>query len=244
MSLPLYLMYVWIIEDSCGNYHCWDKWIFQWFYYLQNEFSYAGTFILNQGSGILAAYDTLMMYWKWHVDGSLQDCDISWALAMEILQSCTKPSMSYGCFVGMQIGCVITSLWYIINRKYFIWTLKYFWKLSKDYISHILQHISAAYLYCLYMSAEDVPSSGPDLHCLFSCHLTDIWSHGWSKTTAENSEFFRNVLFMSRCEKCLYKRENGIDGKNIIGKLIYWLAISNILHAQLCAKDTNTIIWW
>ena len=123
----LFTWCIWITEDSCGNYHSWDKWIFQWFYYLQNKFSYAGTFILNQGSGILAAYDTLMMYWKWHVDGSLQDCGISWALAMEILQSCTKPSMSYGCFVGMQIGCVITSLWYIINRKCLIWTLKYFW---------------------------------------------------------------------------------------------------------------------
>ena len=29
---------------------------------------------------------------KWYFDGSVQDCSISSALAMEILQSCTEPS--------------------------------------------------------------------------------------------------------------------------------------------------------
>ena len=31
--------------------------------------------------------------WPHHIDGSVQDCSNSSALAMELLQSCTKPSM-------------------------------------------------------------------------------------------------------------------------------------------------------
>ena len=36
---------------------------------------------------------------RYHADGLVQDCSISSALAMEILQSCTKPSMLYGTVV-------------------------------------------------------------------------------------------------------------------------------------------------
>ena len=41
-------------------------------------------------------------HWKQpHIDGLVQDCSISSALAMEILQSCTKPSTYYMVIVGM-----------------------------------------------------------------------------------------------------------------------------------------------
>ena len=35
--------------------------------------------------------DTTLMSHEYHIDGLVQDCSISSALAMEILQSCTKP---------------------------------------------------------------------------------------------------------------------------------------------------------
>ena len=35
----------------------------------------------------------------WHFVGLVQDCSNSSALAMEILQSCTKPSISFKCFI-------------------------------------------------------------------------------------------------------------------------------------------------
>ena len=35
------------------------------------------------------------LQWKLYIDGLVQDCSNSSALAMELLQSCTKPSVSY-----------------------------------------------------------------------------------------------------------------------------------------------------
>ena len=45
--------------------------------------------------GCVLSADPFFFWWLWeYVDGLVQDCSISSALAMEILLSCTKPSMS------------------------------------------------------------------------------------------------------------------------------------------------------
>ena len=47
----------------------------------------------NDAYQLIMCWTDAMTYY-WHYDGLLQDCSISIALAMEILLSCTKPSIS------------------------------------------------------------------------------------------------------------------------------------------------------
>ena len=74
----------------------------------------------NTGVLLICTYQLMSTWWlqmSWcHINGLVQDCSISSAVAMEILQSCTKPS-----------------IWAPSNQQPLCW-----WEC---HVSHITQHI-------------------------------------------------------------------------------------------------------
>ena len=115
------------------------------------------------------------MAWQWqvqdHIDGLVQDCSISSVLAMEILQSCTKPSISYMSHYepikDTSYLALMGKLWSVVCECFGENVLKRF----KCVISILYILLSTELLYLLCDSCGDTASIKLFISC-YTCCMT------------------------------------------------------------------------